>query len=82
VAVASRHLPHPRCLTRAVAAQLLLARAGYLAEIRIGVRKRGDKLDAHAWLEYQNAPLGEYNAALASFVAFDAAIASPRGTFK
>ena len=78
VAVASRCVPGAHCLARAVAAQLLLARAGHLAEMRIGVRKQGDGLDAHAWLEYHGAPLRESDAQIESFVPFDAAITSPR----
>ena len=78
VAVASRCVPGAHCLPRAVTAQLLLAREGHLAEMRIGVRKQGDGLDAHAWLEYHGAPLWESDAQLNSFVPFDAAITSPR----
>ncbi|MGI8704726.1 MAG: lasso peptide biosynthesis B2 protein [Sphingomicrobium sp.] len=77
VEVASRCVPGAHCLTRAVAAQLLLARAGHLAEIRIGVRKQGFDLDAHAWLDYEGTPLQEDIAQLDSFVTFESAIASP-----
>jgi hypothetical protein len=77
VAAASRCVPGAHCLVRAVAAQLLLARAGHLAEMRIGVRKQGDGLDAHAWLEYQGTALREDKAQLDSFVPFETRITSP-----
>ncbi len=53
VEAASRHLPGARtCLPQALAAQVLLARRGHPALLRIGVVK-GEKghLEAHAWLE-------------------------------
>lgn len=78
VAVASRCVPGTHCLARAVTAQLLLARGGHLAELRIGVRKQGNDLEAHAWLDYHGNPLRENKAQLDSFVPFEAAIASPR----
>jgi hypothetical protein len=53
VETAARHMPLANtCLTQALAAQVLLARRGYPALLRIGVVK-GDKdnLQAHAWVE-------------------------------
>jgi hypothetical protein len=67
VGVASRFIPGARCLARAIAAQLLLARAGHLADMRIGVRKEGNSLDAHAWLEYEGVPLFESDAHIKGF---------------
>jgi hypothetical protein len=67
VGVASRFIPGARCLARAMAAQLLLARAGHLADMRIGVRKDGNSLDAHAWLEYEGIPLFESDAHINGF---------------
>lgn len=40
------------CLTQALAAQILLARAGQASDLRIGVaRNEGRQVRAHAWLE-------------------------------
>lgn len=53
VSLAGRHVPRTRsCLIQALAAQVLLARRGHPACLRIGVA-RGEKgqLQAHAWLE-------------------------------
>ena len=56
ISVASRYLPgKTTCLPKALAAQILLARTGYLTQMRIGIA-RGDegKLKGHAWVEYQD----------------------------
>jgi Transglutaminase-like superfamily len=53
VSAASRFVPGARhCLTQALVAQLLLARAGTPSELRIGL-SRGERgeLHGHAWLE-------------------------------
>ena len=45
-------MPGATCLTpQALAAQLLLARAGYPSSLRMGARRRDGVLEAHAWLE-------------------------------
>ena len=67
VAVASRFVPGAHCLARSVAAQLLLARQGQLAQLHIGVRKQVGSLDAHAWLEYDDRPLFESGVHLSQF---------------
>ncbi|KQX18096.1 MULTISPECIES: lasso peptide biosynthesis B2 protein [unclassified Sphingomonas] len=47
----ARIVPGATCLTQALAAHYLCARAGYPTRIRIGVRKRTDGgIAAHAWL--------------------------------
>lgn len=52
VSRASRIVPAASCLTQALAAQLLLARAGQAARLRLGVaRASTGALHAHAWLE-------------------------------
>jgi hypothetical protein len=65
--VASRYVPGAHCLARCIAAQILLARQGHQAEMKIGVRKEGASLDAHAWLELGGAPLFESAAHLNRF---------------
>ena len=52
VETAARYVPHATCLTRALAAQVLLALDGTPASVHIGVAKGKDGvLEAHAWLE-------------------------------
>ncbi|MFL6248132.1 MAG: lasso peptide biosynthesis B2 protein [Thermoanaerobaculia bacterium] len=47
----ARRVPGATCLTRALAAMLLLARHGYPSTLRLGVAKENDRVAAHAWLE-------------------------------
>lgn len=49
----NRYVPHATCLTQALAGQRLLAAHGYPSRLRIGVRKDGARLSAHAWLEHE-----------------------------
>ena len=51
--VVSRHVPRATCLAQALAGQRLLAAHGHSSRLRIGVRKDGTRLGAHAWLEHQ-----------------------------
>ena len=53
LSAASRYVPQATCLTRALAGQRLLAAQGYASRLRMGVRKDGGHLKAHAWLEHQ-----------------------------
>lgn len=53
------HLYAMTCLRRSMVLQRLLAREGIAVDLQIGVRKQGDKLNAHAWLEYQGQPINE-----------------------
>jgi len=58
LAVAVRNVPwRVRCLERSLALWWLLARDGISAEMRIGVRKLGRGIEAHAWVEVQGHPL-------------------------
>ncbi|MCX2980392.1 lasso peptide biosynthesis B2 protein [Halieaceae bacterium IMCC14734] len=49
----------PRCLTRSLTLQAILARHGVLAEMRVGVARKGSQLFAHAWLEREGTVLNE-----------------------
>ncbi len=52
VTAAGRHLPwQPTCLERSLVLQRLLTRCGIQTQLCIGVRKEGQQLTAHAWLE-------------------------------
>jgi hypothetical protein len=59
VAAAAQHHLYPMtCLRQALVLQWLLARQAIPTELRIGVRRDGGRLMAHAWLELAGAPLG------------------------
>ena len=49
--VAARFIPHATCLTQSLAAQVLLMRHGYPAELRLGVTRDAGEFQAHAWVE-------------------------------
>jgi hypothetical protein len=52
VSVAQRFVPKGNCLPQALAAEALLIQCGHPVEFRIGVvKKQGDRLEAHAWVE-------------------------------
>ena len=54
VRAASRMVPGATCLTQALAGQILLSRAGYDSELRIGVCRHAEHgFEAHAWLEHR-----------------------------
>jgi hypothetical protein len=56
--VASRFVPWPTCLVRALAAHRLLAEHGHTSDLRIGVAKSAAAgFAAHAWVEYGGAVL-------------------------
>lgn len=57
IAAASAFVPRSTCLVRALAAQRLFARYGHVAQVHIGVAKPTGQFAAHAWLEYNGAPI-------------------------
>jgi hypothetical protein len=52
VEAVSRRIPGGTCLSRALAAHVLLAKYGYPSEICLGVARANDDFRAHAWLEH------------------------------
>jgi hypothetical protein len=58
-AAARHHLYTMRCLPRALCLRWLLGRCGIDADLRIGVARQEEGLDAHAWVEWRGRPVGE-----------------------
>jgi len=56
---ARNHIYPMTCLRRSLAMQTLLSKRGVNTDLFIGVRRNQEKLEAHAWLEYQGQPIGE-----------------------
>ena len=56
------------CLQSSLALRAWLARIGVFADLRIGVRKDGGDLQAHAWLEYGGEVLNDDPRAVKRFV--------------
>jgi hypothetical protein len=69
----------PTCLHRSLTLWWLLRRLGIGGALRIGVRKAGGKLEAHAWVEYQGVVLNDRADVGRAFPPFDRAIAPREG---
>jgi hypothetical protein len=67
---------HPNCLNLSLALWWLLARQGIASDLRVGVRKESEKLEAHAWVECGGVPLNEPELNHQQFAAFESALAS------
>jgi hypothetical protein len=66
---AEHGLLRPECLVRSLALRNLLDRSGIDGSmIRVGVRKDGETLQAHAWVELNGAVLGDRESHIARFV--------------
>ena len=60
VSIAARHGPwRPACLPTALTLQWLLARRGMSTVLRLGVRRAGAGIEAHAWVEHAGEALLE-----------------------
>lgn len=71
VLAAARNSPIPStCLERSLSLWWLLARQGIATQIRIGVRKGGEKFSAHAWVEREGAAIGEPDGSHLHYAAF------------
>jgi hypothetical protein len=78
VDAAARNGPLPSsCLARSLTLWRLLARQGIGADLRLGVRQEGDRIAAHAWVEYQGAVLNDDAGVHQRFAAFDPLVAEP-----
>jgi len=49
----------PSCLEESLALWWLLGRQGIPSQLRIGIRKKNAKFEAHAWVEFEGAALNE-----------------------
>jgi hypothetical protein len=72
----ARSLPFAsNCLDRSLALCWLLRRRGIAAHLRIGARKDGEQLEAHAWVESRGVPLNDGDAQHRHFIPFEGALA-------
>jgi hypothetical protein len=78
VNAAANHLPVAcTCLTRSLLLDWRLRRRGFASELRIGVRRVHDGLEAHAWVQLNGMPLNDTARAVEMFAAFEGPV-SPR----
>jgi hypothetical protein len=76
VQIAARQGPfRASCLPISVTLQRLLRERGIGAEVRLGVRKAGHRLEAHAWVEHDGRVLLDTGGGGEPFVAFERPIA-------
>ncbi|PYT74863.1 MAG: lasso peptide biosynthesis B2 protein [Acidobacteria bacterium] len=80
VNAADRHgLVHPSCLAKSLTFWWLLGRQGIASQLRIGIRKENDRLEAHAWVQRGDIALNEPEEHHHHYAAFDAGLASLPG---
>jgi hypothetical protein len=65
----------PTCLEESLALWYFLREKGILPNLRIGVRKNGEKFEAHAWVEHEGATLNQVQEAHKHYAAFDSEFA-------
>jgi transglutaminase superfamily protein len=65
------------CLAKSLTLWWLLGIQGITSQLRIGVRKENQKLEAHAWVERDGLALNEPEERHHHYAAFDAAFPSP-----
>ena len=65
------------CLERSAALHWWLRRDGLPSELRIGVRRQGGQIAAHAWVELDGAPINDRPEALTPFLPLFTERASP-----
>ena len=70
---ANRPFPWARCLQRSLALCLWMERKGYQPQLRIGVRKEGKELKAHAWVEFGGQVINDDPKRLLDFASLEAA---------
>ena len=81
VDVAARHLLwQPSCLPRSLVLWFLLRRRGVPAELRIGVRKSEERLEAHAWVEVDHRVVNDAPDIAAAYPPFESIAAALRVT--
>jgi len=65
------------CLEESLVLWYLLRGQGIAARLRIGVRKIGEKFEAHAWVEYNGEALNQPGQLHRHYAAFDQEIPEP-----
>jgi len=65
------------CLEESLVLWYLLRGQGIAARLRIGVRKIGQKFEAHAWVEYNGEALNQFGQLHRHYAAFEQEIAEP-----
>lgn len=64
----------PSCLIRSLVLWMLLRRHSFESSLCVGVRKDGEDLNAHTWIEYQGEVLNDQPDIRQRFAVFDLSI--------
>jgi len=59
------------CLVRSLTLWTMLQRRALPTDLRVGFRKRDGRIEGHAWLEHEGAPINESLAEARSYVPYD-----------
>jgi hypothetical protein len=70
-AVVLRTLGADQCLVRSLVLQSMLSRKGLRSQLRIGVRRAGASISAHAWVECAGVPVNDELAFTSQYAALD-----------
>lgn len=70
-------IPGASCLEASLTLWYLLRLQGIPASVRIGVRKRADLFEAHAWVEHEGAALNQLEEGHRHFAPFDSTFHGP-----
>jgi hypothetical protein len=73
LACVARLMPRVRCLATALALLSLLRRGGVAGRLRLGVRRCGTGLQAHAWVEVYETVIGDMPDVSARFMPLEGA---------
>lgn len=72
--LAYRLYPFINCLAICTACWLLLKQRGIRSDLKFGMRKEGNKLKAHAWLEHEGETIAQDNRFKEKYIAFSQSI--------
>jgi hypothetical protein len=80
VKAAARYgIVRPSCLEESLALWHLLQAQNISSNLRIGVRRSGEKIEAHAWIEYGGVALNQGENEHPHYTAFDSELADLPG---
>jgi len=68
------------CLVRSLSLWAILLRRGIHADLRIGVRRSGEAIQGHAWLEIEGIPVNEKGSVVRTYSVYDGPVSFDRMT--
>jgi hypothetical protein len=68
------------CLVRSLSLWAILRRRGVHSGLRVGMRRRGEKIEGHAWIEIEGIPMNENERVIRGYNVHDGPISFDRTT--